>query len=75
MPEISKDQRAQIIAGGGELAGIPISEEHAKLAANGSDALYAAFEVVRAIDYQEHEPSNVFHPVVLADGSGEGGGQ
>ncbi len=75
MPEIPKDQRAKIIATGGELAGIPISEEHAKLAAKGSDALYAAFVVVRSIDYQDHEPSNVFHPVVLADGSGEGSSQ
>ena len=59
------------IAEAGERSGIPISEEHAQLVARSSDALFDAFDVVRSLDYQDHEPSNVFHPVVLADASDE----
>ena len=58
------NQRAEDIADAGARVGIPISEEHAQLAAKWGDSLYLAFDVVRAIDYQAHEPSNVFNPVV-----------
>ena len=60
------------IADAGELSGISISEAHAGMVAKSSDALFDAFEVVRSLDYQDHEPSNVFNPVVLTDASDEG---
>ncbi len=63
------------IAEAGKRSGIPISDEHAKLVARSSDALIDAFKVVRSLDYQDHEPSNVFNPVVLADASAEGSNQ
>ena len=59
------------IAETAERSGIPISNEHADLVAKSSDALLDAFEVVRNLDYQDHEPSNVFNPVVLTDASDE----
>ena len=75
MTEPTESQRAEDIANAGERVGIPISEENARLAAKSSDSLYNAIEVVRSLDYQDHEPSNVFNPVVLGDGSGEGSDQ
>ena len=60
------------VAEGGRRSGIPISDEHARLVAKSSDALFDAFEVVRSLDYQDHEPCNVFNPVVLTDASDEG---
>ena len=64
----------ELVADAGRRSGIPISDEHARLVAKSSDALFDAFEVVRSLDYQDHEPSNVFNPVVLSDAS-EGGDQ
>ena len=68
MPESKQlpkdDQRSEDIANAGGRVGIPISDDHAQLAAKWGDSLYLAFDVVRAIDYQAHEPSNVFNPVV-----------
>ena len=75
MTEPEENQRAEDIVSAGGRAGIPISEENARLAAKSSDSLYNAIEVVRSLDYQDHEPSNVFNPVVLGDGSGEGSDQ
>ena len=63
------------IAEKGQRSGIHISDEHAELVSRSSDALFDAFEVVRSLDYQGHEPSNVFNPVVLADASDEGSDQ
>ena len=60
------NQRAEDIANAGGRVGIPISDDHAQLAAKWGDSLYLAFDVVRSIDYQAHEPSNVFNPVVLS---------
>ena len=50
------NQRAEDIANAGGRVGIPISDDHAQLAAKWGDSLYLAFDVVRAIDYQDHEP-------------------
>ena len=75
MSEISEEQRAKHIATAGGRDGIPISEEHARLAAKAADSLYDSFEVVRSLEYQDHEPSNVFNPVVVEDGSDEGSDQ
>ena len=60
------------IAERGQRSGIPISDEHAALVAKSSGALFDAFDVVRSLDYQDHEPSNVFNPVVISDASDEG---
>ena len=65
------NQRAEDIANAGGRVGIPISKEHAQLAATWGDSLYLAFDVVRAIDYQAHEPSNVFNPVRPIDDPSE----
>lgn len=67
--------RPNDISQAGERAGIPISEEHSQLVAKSSDALFDAFQVVRSLDYRDHEPCNVFNPVVLADASDEGSDQ
>ena len=75
MSETAKEQRAKDIATAGGRDGIPISEKHARLAAKAADSLHDSFEVVRSLEYQEHEPSNVFNPVVLEDGSDEGSDQ
>ena len=72
MTEQDENRRAKDIMTAGGRAGIPISEENARLAAKSSDSLDDAFEVVRSLEYQDHEPSNVFNPVVLGDGSEEG---
>ena len=56
-------QRAEDIANAGGRVGIPISDDHVQLAAQWGDSLYQSANVVRAIDYQAHEPSNVFNPV------------
>ena len=71
MTEQDENRRAKDIMTAGGRAGIPISEENARLAAKSSDSLYNAFEVVRSLEYQDHEPSNVFNPVLLRDGSEE----
>lgn len=63
------------VAEAGNRSGIPISEEHAGLVARSSDSLFDAFQVVRSLDYQDHEPCNVFNPVVLTDASDEGSDQ
>lgn len=60
-----------LVADAGRRSGIPISDEHARLVAKSSDALFDAFEVVRSLDYQDHEPCNVFNPVVLTDAPDE----
>ena len=72
MPNTEETQRAEDIANAGQRVGIPISGDHARIAAKWGDSLYSAFDVVRAIDYQSHEPSNVFNPVV-ADDCSDGG--
>ncbi len=64
--------RSEDIAEAGMRSGIPISDEHARLVAKSSDTLFDAFEVVRSLDYQDHEPCNVFNPVVLGEESEEG---
>ena len=60
------------IAKAAQRSDIPISDEHAQLVAKTSDSLLDAIEVVRSLNYQDHEPSNVFNPVVISDGSEEG---
>ena len=75
MPNTKQTQRAEEISNAGKRVGIPISEDHAKLVAKSSDSLYDAIDIVRSLEYQDHEPSNVFHPVVLVDGSAKGGDQ
>ena len=75
MTEPDENKRAEDIVRAGVRAGIPISEQNARLAAKSSDALYNAIEVVRSLEYQDHEPSNVFNPVVLGDGSDKGSDQ
>ena len=72
MPENPATQRTEDFVAAGERAGIPISEEHARLAAKSSDSLVAAIEALRRLEYQDHEPSNVFNPVVLDGGSDDG---
>ena len=67
--------RSEDITNAGKHSGIPISDAHAGMVARSSDALFDAFEVVRSLDYQNHEPSNVFNPVVLTDASDEGNDQ
>ena len=68
MTEPEELQRAQEIIKSGERTAIPISDDNAQLAAKWGDLLGPAVEVVRAIDYQDHEPANVFNPVVLDKG-------
>ncbi len=63
------------ISNAGQRASIPISEDHAKLVAKSSDSLFDAIDTVRSMDYQDHEPCNVFNPVVLIDVSDKGGDQ
>jgi hypothetical protein len=72
MPETSETQRANDLVARGDRAGIPVTEDHARMAAKSSDSLYDAYDAVRSIDYQDHEPSNVFNPVVLDDASDGG---
>ena len=72
MTDLDNDQRARKIVAAGTRARVPISEKHAELAATWGESLDPAFEAVRAIDYQQHEPSNVFNPVALAGGSDGG---
>ena len=69
MLEPEELQRAEEIIKSGERTAIPISEKNAQLAAKWGDLLGPAVDVVRAIDYQAHEPANVFNPVVLDKGS------
>ena len=75
MPNTEQTQRTQDIRNAGQRVGIPISEDHAELVAKASDSLYDAIDTVRSLEYQDHEPCNVFHPVVLADRSDKGGDQ
>ena len=75
MPNTKKTQRAEDIYNAGQRAGIPISGNHLDLVAKSSDSLYDAIDTVRSLEYQDHEPCNVFHPVVLADGSDKGSDQ
>lgn len=75
MPDTEQTQRAKDIYDAGQRLGIPISKDHAELVAKSSDSLYDAIDTVRSLEYQDHEPCNVFHPVVLVDGSGKGGDQ
>ena len=75
MPNTEQTQRAEDIANAAQRVGITISDDHAKLVAKSSDSLYDAIDTVRSLEYQDHEPCNVFHPVVLADGSRKGDDQ
>ena len=75
MPDTEQTQRAKDIYDAGQRLGIPISKDHAELVAKSSDSLCDAIDTVRSLEYQDHEPCNVFHPVVLIDGSGKGGDQ
>ena len=75
MPNTEKSQLAEHIANTGQRVGIPISADHANLVAKSSDSLFDAIDAVRAMDYQDHEPCNVFNPVVLADASDKGDDQ
>lgn len=75
MPNTEQTQRSQYIFNAGQRLGIPISEDHAELVAKSSDSLYDAIDTVRSLEYQDHEPCNVFHPVTLANGSDKGGDQ
>ncbi len=75
MPNTEKNHRAEHISNAAHRVGIPISEDHAQLVAKSSDALYDAIDTVRTLEYQDHEPCNVFHPVVFADGSDKGDDQ
>lgn len=75
MPNTKQTQLAEYITNAGKRLGIPISDDHAELVAKSSDSLRDAIEAVRPLEYQDHEPCNVFHPVVLADSSEKGGDQ
>lgn len=72
MPNTQQTQRAEYISNAGKRLGIPISEVHAELVAKSSDSLYDAIDTVRSLEYQDHEPCNVFNPVVLVDDSEKG---
>ena len=72
MTKPTQHQNADEYADAGRRTGIPISGNHAMMAANSSDSLHDAIDLVRSLDYQDHEPSNVFNPVVLVEGSSEG---
>ena len=65
MTESTEEQRAQDIHEAGKRVGIPISTDHSLMATKWSESLNDAFNVVRATDYEEHEPSNVFNPMAL----------
>ena len=69
MPNTENSQLPEHIANTGQRVGIPVSEDHANLVAKSSDSLFDAIDAVRAMDYQDHEPCNVFNPVALADAS------
>ncbi len=73
MTQTTNQQRAEEIADASRRVGIPISDDHALTAAKWGSSLQLASKVVRAIDYQDHEPCNVFNPVVLNDKSRENG--
>ncbi len=65
----NRDPRAKAIENAGQRVGIPVSPEHADLAATWGDSVYNSFDVVRSLNYQMHEPSNVFNPVVIEPNS------
>ena len=67
--------RAKNISNAGQRLGIPISDDHAQLIAKSSDSLYDAIATVRSLEYQDHEPCNVFQPVLLVDSLDKGGDQ
>ena len=75
MNKSTKRQSVEDYSDAGRRAGIPISDQHASMAANSSDALHDAIALVRSLDYQDHEPCNIFNPVVLDDRIGEGSEQ
>ena len=75
MPKIPEAQHAKEIATFAERTNIPISDTHARLAAKSSDSLHVAYDVIRAIEYKDHEPSNIFQPVVWNDDSDKGSDQ
>ncbi len=75
MPNTEQNHRAEDIYNAGQRLGIPISKNHAELVAKSSDSLYDAIDTVRSLEYQDHEPCNVFHPVVLVDSSDKGADQ
>ena len=68
-------QNLQRLSDAAQSTGIPISENHVELVAKSSDALIAAIDTVRSLDYEDHEPCNVFHPVILAGSSRKGDDQ
>ena len=75
MPNTENSRLDEHITNAGQRLGIPVSEDHAKLVAKSSDSLFDAIDAVRSMDYQDHEPCNVFNPVVLADTSDKGDDQ
>ena len=75
MPNTEQNHRAEDIYNAGQSLGIPISKNHAELVAKSSDSLYDAIDTVRSLEYQDHEPWNVFQPVVLVDSSDKGADQ
>ena len=75
MPNTEQTPRAEDTSNAAQRLGIPISKDHAELVAKSSDSLYDAIDIVRSLEYQGHEPCNVFHPVVLVGGSNKGGDQ
>ena len=74
MPNTEQTQRTQDIRNAGQrVRHTNIRGSRRKLVAKASDSLYDAIDTVRSLEYQDHEPCNVFHPVVLADRSDKGG--
>ncbi len=69
MNESKIERRVQAIKAIGDNVDIPISDDHARLAAKWHDPIFDAVAKVRALDYQNHEPGAVFRPVVLRDES------
>ena len=65
MTEPTNLQRAKEIVDAAQLVGIPISRDHAQMVAKWGESFRPAVDVVRSIDYQDHEPCNVFNPVDL----------
>lgn len=69
MNDAEIEQRAETIKANGIRVGIPVSDDHARLAATWGDPTLSAVDTVRSLDYQKHEPGAVFRPVVLPDDS------
>ena len=61
--EESLEEYAAQIRSEAEKAGISISDEHARLAAEWRGTYEAAVKAIRAMDYSSYEPGAVFVPV------------